>query len=124
MDEDDLMEADRLSNKLGSGGSASPTVSSLQTHSEQSNSLDDYIKDSEEGLSAALGSRWDAKKIEKDADQSTRALLRGISGPRALGAIHALIGSVGASSLLEIRESPSSDTNNKIKPSWSSMHAT
>merc|ERR1719291_1531178 len=116
MDEDDLMEADRLSNKLGSGGSASPTVSSLQTQSEQSKSLEDYIKDSEEGLSAALGSRWDAKKLEEDADQSTRALLRGISGPRALGAIHALVGGVGMNSLLQSGESSHPDTSKKIKP--------
>eukprot|EP00419_Tripos_fusus_P058250 CAMPEP_0172928214 /NCGR_PEP_ID=MMETSP1075-20121228/217863_1 /TAXON_ID=2916 /ORGANISM="Ceratium fusus, Strain PA161109" /LENGTH=227 /DNA_ID=CAMNT_0013789493 /DNA_START=108 /DNA_END=788 /DNA_ORIENTATION=+ len=49
-------------------------------------SMDDYIKDSEAGLSAALGPRWTAKKLEDDADRNTQALLRGISGPKATGA--------------------------------------
>merc|ERR1719221_1668005 len=54
--------------------------------------MDDYIKESEEGLSAALGPRWNAKKLEEDADRSTRALLRGISGPRAVSKIKNLMG--------------------------------
>eukprot|EP00413_Alexandrium_margalefii_P039153 CAMPEP_0204599614 /NCGR_PEP_ID=MMETSP0661-20131031/54933_1 /ASSEMBLY_ACC=CAM_ASM_000606 /TAXON_ID=109239 /ORGANISM="Alexandrium margalefi, Strain AMGDE01CS-322" /LENGTH=146 /DNA_ID=CAMNT_0051610359 /DNA_START=77 /DNA_END=517 /DNA_ORIENTATION=- len=57
-------------------------------------SLDDYIKDAEEGLSASLGPRWDAKRLEDDANTKTRALLRGISGPRATGAISRMMGAM------------------------------
>mmetsp|Transcript_4866 Transcript_4866/g.11022 ORF Transcript_4866/g.11022 Transcript_4866/m.11022 type:complete len:150 (-) Transcript_4866:131-580(-) len=58
-------------------------------------SLDDYIKEAEEGLSAALGPRWDAKFIEADADRKTKALLRGISGPRATHAIGRMMNAIG-----------------------------
>merc|ERR1719461_2336056 len=54
-------------------------------------SMDDYIKDAEEGLSKALGPRWAAQKLEDDSDRSTQALLRGISGPKATGAIHRMM---------------------------------
>merc|ERR1719264_1909938 len=54
-------------------------------------SMDDYIKDAEEGLSKALGPRWTAQKLEDDADRNTQALLRGISGPKATGAIHRMM---------------------------------
>merc|ERR1719325_240099 len=58
-------------------------------------SLDDYIKEAEDGLSAALGPRWDAKLIEADADRKTNALLRGISGPRATRAIGRMMSAIG-----------------------------
>eukprot|EP00411_Alexandrium_monilatum_P021478 CAMPEP_0175216646 /NCGR_PEP_ID=MMETSP0093-20121207/17836_1 /TAXON_ID=311494 /ORGANISM="Alexandrium monilatum, Strain CCMP3105" /LENGTH=133 /DNA_ID=CAMNT_0016510049 /DNA_START=118 /DNA_END=515 /DNA_ORIENTATION=+ len=44
-------------------------------------SMDDYIKEAEDGLSAALGPRWSARALEEDANRKTSALLRGISGP-------------------------------------------
>eukprot|EP00419_Tripos_fusus_P023457 CAMPEP_0172719990 /NCGR_PEP_ID=MMETSP1074-20121228/75903_1 /TAXON_ID=2916 /ORGANISM="Ceratium fusus, Strain PA161109" /LENGTH=130 /DNA_ID=CAMNT_0013545415 /DNA_START=120 /DNA_END=512 /DNA_ORIENTATION=- len=58
-------------------------------------SMDDYIKDAENGLSAALGPRWTAHHLEEDADHKTQALLRGISGPKATGAIHRMMGAIG-----------------------------
>mmetsp|Transcript_52594 Transcript_52594/g.122411 ORF Transcript_52594/g.122411 Transcript_52594/m.122411 type:complete len:145 (-) Transcript_52594:87-521(-) len=58
-------------------------------------SLEDYIKEAEDGLSAALGPRWNARVLEEDADRQTAALLRGISGPRAMGAIHRMMGALG-----------------------------
>mmetsp|Transcript_36277 Transcript_36277/g.93538 ORF Transcript_36277/g.93538 Transcript_36277/m.93538 type:complete len:146 (+) Transcript_36277:66-503(+) len=61
----------------------------------QVGSMDDYLREAESGLSAALGPRWDARKLEQDADMKTQALLRGISGPRALHAITSLMGGVG-----------------------------
>merc|ERR1711879_971914 len=75
-------------------------------------------KESEQGLSAALGPRWDAKKIEEDADESTRALLRGISSPRALGAIHSLMGGVSGHSLLQLDQVPA-----PLKETHSSSHS-
>mmetsp|Transcript_65992 Transcript_65992/g.148089 ORF Transcript_65992/g.148089 Transcript_65992/m.148089 type:complete len:145 (-) Transcript_65992:105-539(-) len=58
-------------------------------------SMDDYIKEAEAGLSAALGPRWNMKALEEDADRKTSALLRGISGPRAMKAIHRMMGALG-----------------------------
>mmetsp|Transcript_7341 Transcript_7341/g.18276 ORF Transcript_7341/g.18276 Transcript_7341/m.18276 type:complete len:135 (+) Transcript_7341:127-531(+) len=52
--------------------------------------MDGYVKDSEEALSAALGPRWDAKVLDETAKKSTSALLRGISSKRGLGAMLAL----------------------------------
>mmetsp|Transcript_15303 Transcript_15303/g.27279 ORF Transcript_15303/g.27279 Transcript_15303/m.27279 type:complete len:148 (+) Transcript_15303:77-520(+) len=56
--------------------------------------LDEYIKESEEGLSAALGPRWDARKLEKDADESSKALLEGIGGSRALRVLNGMAGAL------------------------------
>mmetsp|Transcript_59648 Transcript_59648/g.118195 ORF Transcript_59648/g.118195 Transcript_59648/m.118195 type:complete len:144 (+) Transcript_59648:84-515(+) len=64
----------------------------LRSHQNQGTaSMDDYIKDAEVSLSAALGPRWTAQKLEDDADRNTQALLRGISGPKATGAIHSMM---------------------------------
>mmetsp|Transcript_29184 Transcript_29184/g.73701 ORF Transcript_29184/g.73701 Transcript_29184/m.73701 type:complete len:145 (+) Transcript_29184:115-549(+) len=52
---------------------------------------DPYIQEAEEGLSAALGPRWNAQKLENEADQNTQELLRGIRGGRTLGAIHGMM---------------------------------
>eukprot|EP00931_Biecheleriopsis_adriatica_P078328 TRINITY_DN51785_c0_g1_i1.p1 TRINITY_DN51785_c0_g1~~TRINITY_DN51785_c0_g1_i1.p1 ORF type:complete len:122 (+),score=32.94 TRINITY_DN51785_c0_g1_i1:67-432(+) len=43
-------------------------------------SSDSYYQDSADSLSAALGPRWNAKKLEADANKKTSALLKGISG--------------------------------------------
>merc|ERR1719272_2099761 len=63
----------------------------LQTRTQNKNanelSLDDYIKDSENALSAALGPRWDAKTLEDDANTRTKALLHGISSRNGLGGL-------------------------------------
>merc|ERR1719220_2235190 len=58
-------------------------------------SWDDYIRESEEGLSAALGPRWGAQRVEEDANRHTKALLRGMSGSRATGAIRSMLGALG-----------------------------
>uniref|UniRef100_A0A7S1R4T1 RxLR effector protein n=1 Tax=Alexandrium catenella TaxID=2925 RepID=A0A7S1R4T1_ALECA len=58
-------------------------------------SMDDYIKEAEAGLTSALGPRWNAKALEEDADRKTSALLRGISGPRAMKAINRMMGALG-----------------------------
>jgi len=50
----------------------------------------DYLAESEASLSRALGPRWNSRKIEDDADQSSGALLRGIASPRAMAALRGL----------------------------------
>eukprot|EP00413_Alexandrium_margalefii_P015296 CAMPEP_0204532436 /NCGR_PEP_ID=MMETSP0661-20131031/11720_1 /ASSEMBLY_ACC=CAM_ASM_000606 /TAXON_ID=109239 /ORGANISM="Alexandrium margalefi, Strain AMGDE01CS-322" /LENGTH=141 /DNA_ID=CAMNT_0051538675 /DNA_START=76 /DNA_END=501 /DNA_ORIENTATION=+ len=57
-------------------------------------SMEDYIKDAEAGLSAALGPKWDAQALEDDANRKTSALLRGISGPKAMHAINRMMGAL------------------------------
>merc|ERR1719387_875875 len=51
------------------------------------NEMDAYMKDSAAGLSAALGPRWDAQRLEQDANLKSQALLQGINSPKRLGAI-------------------------------------
>merc|ERR1719277_1861438 len=87
-DDDDLFRARTSSGATGANGGL------LQVG--RSASMDDYIKESEDGLSQALGPRWNSKTLEQDADLKTKALLRGISGPRALGAIHGMMGAMRA----------------------------
>mmetsp|Transcript_107528 Transcript_107528/g.302671 ORF Transcript_107528/g.302671 Transcript_107528/m.302671 type:complete len:140 (+) Transcript_107528:58-477(+) len=48
-------------------------------------SMDDYIKESEDALSTALGPRWNSKTLDQTAKRTTSALLRGISSRHALG---------------------------------------
>mmetsp|Transcript_47294 Transcript_47294/g.82386 ORF Transcript_47294/g.82386 Transcript_47294/m.82386 type:complete len:189 (-) Transcript_47294:85-651(-) len=57
-------------------------------------SMSDYLQESEMGLSAALGPRWDARKLEKDADESSKALLEGIGGSRALRVLNGMAGAL------------------------------
>merc|ERR1719401_2116469 len=45
---------------------------------------EEYIKESEEGLSMALGPRWSKEKLDQDADQKTAALLHSISGSKTV----------------------------------------
>ena len=60
-------------------------------------SLDDvYMQESTKDLSAALGPRWDSKVIEANADRTTKAFLNGISSPKALGSLHAMMGTMAA----------------------------
>eukprot|EP00413_Alexandrium_margalefii_P026261 CAMPEP_0204576476 /NCGR_PEP_ID=MMETSP0661-20131031/41795_1 /ASSEMBLY_ACC=CAM_ASM_000606 /TAXON_ID=109239 /ORGANISM="Alexandrium margalefi, Strain AMGDE01CS-322" /LENGTH=147 /DNA_ID=CAMNT_0051585231 /DNA_START=89 /DNA_END=535 /DNA_ORIENTATION=- len=58
-------------------------------------SMEDYIKDAEEGLAAALGPKWSARALEEDANRKTSALLRGISSPKAMHAINRMLGAMG-----------------------------
>mmetsp|Transcript_103380 Transcript_103380/g.308840 ORF Transcript_103380/g.308840 Transcript_103380/m.308840 type:complete len:148 (+) Transcript_103380:109-552(+) len=83
--EDDDVDFGRLS-RSGADDSARGR-SQRSGPSAGSASLEDYIKEAEEGLSAALGPRWDARRLEDEANAKTQALLRGISGPRATDTI-------------------------------------
>eukprot|EP00418_Pyrodinium_bahamense_P075720 CAMPEP_0179056198 /NCGR_PEP_ID=MMETSP0796-20121207/23689_1 /TAXON_ID=73915 /ORGANISM="Pyrodinium bahamense, Strain pbaha01" /LENGTH=146 /DNA_ID=CAMNT_0020752867 /DNA_START=107 /DNA_END=547 /DNA_ORIENTATION=- len=87
-EEDDDVDFHLLSH---SGKDASARRLLEESSSGGTDSMDDYIRESEEGLSAALGPRWDGRALEEDANRKTQALLRGISGPRATGAIHRLM---------------------------------
>mmetsp|Transcript_17316 Transcript_17316/g.46180 ORF Transcript_17316/g.46180 Transcript_17316/m.46180 type:complete len:137 (-) Transcript_17316:57-467(-) len=66
-------------------------MSRMNRHSELVQEQDPYLQEAEEGLSAALGPRWNARALKDDADRKTQALLRGISGGRTLGAIHGMM---------------------------------
>mmetsp|Transcript_12463 Transcript_12463/g.29259 ORF Transcript_12463/g.29259 Transcript_12463/m.29259 type:complete len:147 (+) Transcript_12463:95-535(+) len=77
------------------GRDISPRGALRSTATAGAASLEDYIKEAEDGLSAALGPRWNAQALEEDADHKTSALLRGISGPRATRAIHRMMGALG-----------------------------
>merc|ERR1719277_2295296 len=85
MEEEDDGE-DAVSVALRSGSpdkGASGSFLQLQDKKQQSaksSTMDDYIKDSEDGLSAALGPRWNAKTLDENAEKSTKAMLHGISG--------------------------------------------
>lgn len=57
---------------------------------------DAYLEESEGSLSAALGPRWDAQKLEVDANKNTKALLRGISGGRAMKSIKGMLSAMQA----------------------------
>merc|ERR1719321_300320 len=57
---------------------------------------DEYMQESNKELSAALGPRWDSKVIEDNADKTTKAFLKGISSPKALGSLHAMMGTMAA----------------------------
>eukprot|EP00928_Gymnodinium_smaydae_P079437 TRINITY_DN6336_c0_g1_i1.p1 TRINITY_DN6336_c0_g1~~TRINITY_DN6336_c0_g1_i1.p1 ORF type:complete len:134 (-),score=27.68 TRINITY_DN6336_c0_g1_i1:98-499(-) len=57
----------------------------------ESTSDEEYERESAEALSAALGPRWDAKRLDEDAERSTQALLHSISGPRTIGAIRGIM---------------------------------
>merc|ERR1719160_1118727 len=69
----------------------------IQTGDSQGMSLDDeYMKESEQALSSALGPRWNSKTLEENADRTTKAFLNGIASPKALGNLHAMMGTMAA----------------------------
>mmetsp|Transcript_115304 Transcript_115304/g.330965 ORF Transcript_115304/g.330965 Transcript_115304/m.330965 type:complete len:139 (+) Transcript_115304:101-517(+) len=57
---------------------------------------DPYLEESQNSLSAALGPRWDSRKLDDDADRNTQALLRGISGGRTMTAIKHMMSAMSA----------------------------
>lgn len=69
-------------------------VTSEQTRPSSQETLDDYVKESEKDLSAALGPRWEAGKIEKDADENTRKLLQGMGGSNIVRALNGIMGTM------------------------------
>mmetsp|Transcript_118348 Transcript_118348/g.205570 ORF Transcript_118348/g.205570 Transcript_118348/m.205570 type:complete len:152 (+) Transcript_118348:87-542(+) len=56
--------------------------------------MDEYMQESEDGLSAALGPRWNAKELEDDANQKTQALLNGIGGGKSMKALSGMMGAM------------------------------
>merc|ERR1719350_885052 len=92
MSDDAELDVDLGAVASGDGGARRPrSLLQAGTDSAETASMEDYIKDSEAGLSAALGANWTAERVEADADRSTRALLRGISGPKTMGALRGLL---------------------------------
>mmetsp|Transcript_60197 Transcript_60197/g.105510 ORF Transcript_60197/g.105510 Transcript_60197/m.105510 type:complete len:148 (-) Transcript_60197:121-564(-) len=57
-------------------------------------SMDDYMHESEDGLSAALGPRWNARELEENANRKTQALLNGIGGGRSMRALSGMMGAM------------------------------
>merc|ERR1719331_923916 len=69
----------------------------IQEQGGQGASLDEnYLEESRNALSSALGPRWTSKAVEENADKTTKAFLNGISSPKALGSLHAMMGAMGA----------------------------
>merc|ERR1719321_1277615 len=69
----------------------------IQTQTGTSKGLEDsYLQESKDALSSALGPRWNSKVLEENADRTTKAFLNGISSPKALGSLHAMMGAMGA----------------------------
>jgi len=58
--------------------------------------MEQYIKESADSLSAALGPRWSQKRLDEDAERNTQALLHSIGGGGSLRAINGMIGALGA----------------------------
>merc|ERR1719213_521410 len=74
-----------------------PTNGLIQTSDTTGLTLEDeYMQESTKELSAALGPRWDSQVIEANADKTTKAFLNGISSPKALGGLHAMLGTMAA----------------------------
>merc|ERR1719235_2952813 len=74
-----------------------PKSGLIQTEDGSNGGLEDsYIKESREALSSALGPRWDSRVVEENADRTTKAFLKGISSPKALGSLHAMMGMMGS----------------------------
>merc|ERR1719161_3015304 len=59
----------------------------IQEQGGQGASLDEnYLEESRNALSSALGPRWTSKAVEENADKTTKAL----------GSLHAMMGAMGA----------------------------
>eukprot|EP00747_Dinoflagellata_sp_TGD_P161765 gnl/TRDRNA2_/TRDRNA2_178635_c0_seq1.p1 gnl/TRDRNA2_/TRDRNA2_178635_c0~~gnl/TRDRNA2_/TRDRNA2_178635_c0_seq1.p1 ORF type:complete len:157 (-),score=37.25 gnl/TRDRNA2_/TRDRNA2_178635_c0_seq1:114-530(-) len=88
-DDDDVIDYAEPPAAQNSGGFLQVRRGSAQ---EQDMSMDAYMEDSANALSAALGPRWDSKHLEADADSKTQALLKGISHP--MGALNHMFGAM------------------------------
>merc|ERR1719171_31361 len=55
-----------------------------------------YMAESEQGLNAALGSRWQGQQLEKDANEKTHKFLEGIASPKALGGLQRMLSTMAA----------------------------
>jgi len=87
------MMADADDDDIWYGKGSKATNGLIQT--QNGASLDDtYLQESKNALSSALGPRWDSKVVEENADKTTKAFLNGISSPKALGSLHAMMGAI------------------------------
>merc|ERR1719473_1170358 len=86
MDDDD--EEDSITPFLDSGRSPKGAAF-LQEPGPRSD--DAYMQDSAEGLSAALGPRWNSHELEDTADRNTKAFLSGIANPNALQGLNGMM---------------------------------
>mmetsp|Transcript_29603 Transcript_29603/g.77548 ORF Transcript_29603/g.77548 Transcript_29603/m.77548 type:complete len:132 (-) Transcript_29603:81-476(-) len=60
-------------------------------------STDPYVKEAEDALEAVLGPRWSREKLDRDADQSTKALLQTMGGhKKTVQHLRSLMGGLGA----------------------------
>eukprot|EP00427_Karlodinium_veneficum_P065964 CAMPEP_0169318950 /NCGR_PEP_ID=MMETSP1017-20121227/7566_1 /TAXON_ID=342587 /ORGANISM="Karlodinium micrum, Strain CCMP2283" /LENGTH=161 /DNA_ID=CAMNT_0009413273 /DNA_START=52 /DNA_END=534 /DNA_ORIENTATION=+ len=84
-EEDDTDDA--ISEVLTSDGQDRGGFLQVKKHGKVGPSMDDYMKDSADGLSLALGPRWDGRALNDKAETSTRALLQSISGGHALSSL-------------------------------------
>ena len=75
-DEGDEDLEDYMANSRGRGGAAVG---------------EDYMAASEGELSSALGSRWNSADLESNANRNSKALLDGIGGKKAMGALRGMV---------------------------------
>merc|ERR1719456_1181907 len=52
---------------------------------------EDYMAASDRELSSALGSRWNSADLESNANHNSKALLEGIGGKKAMGALKGMV---------------------------------
>merc|ERR1719263_521208 len=62
--------------------------------SSHASGMDAYMQESEDGLSAALGPRWNARDLNENAERSTKALLKGIGGGKAMRSLNGMMGAM------------------------------
>merc|ERR1719443_1162677 len=52
---------------------------------------EEYMAESDKELSSALGSRWNSAELESNANHNSKALLEGIGGKKAMGALQGMV---------------------------------
>merc|ERR1719181_1024034 len=52
---------------------------------------EEYMAESDKELSSALGSRWNSADLESNANHNSKALLEGIGGKKAMGALQGMV---------------------------------
>merc|ERR1719379_3176017 len=82
-DDDDDASDDTIKGSGSEGGF-------LQT-ADNDGSTSTYVQESANALSSALGSRWNGKELERNADESRDSLLKGIANPKGLAALNGML---------------------------------
>merc|ERR1719336_3791264 len=78
--------------KFGSdAGLDSKRANSFLSRQVPTKSDEQYMEESARELSAALGSGWDPRELDRRADESKQALLNGIGSGKVLGSIRSLM---------------------------------